>query len=132
MTNLHSDILIYGAGLTGLMAAYALSDINEKVVLVDNFDFLSKINNNDLRTTAISEGSKKFLQKIGIWPCLEKFSQPIKYIKVVDRGVERSIIFNNSNGGQNLEYIIRNSLIKEVILKFIKKKKIYVFLPIKN
>ena len=66
MKELRCDILIIGAGLTGLLSAYALSALNLKIILIDKFKFISKkYNDHDLRTTAIAEGSKNFLEEIG-------------------------------------------------------------------
>ena len=69
MKELHSDILIIGGGLTGLMTAYALSPLKKNIIIIDKFDFgITKDANADLRTTAIAEGSKIFFEKINIWP----------------------------------------------------------------
>ena len=96
MKELHSDILIVGGGLIGLMAAYALSPLKKNIVIIDKFDFgITKDANVDLRTTAIAEGSKIFFEKINIWPLLSKYTEPIKYIKTVDRTENRKIYFCN-------------------------------------
>ena len=123
MQELRTDILIVGAGLTGLMTAYALSDLNVNILVIDKVNFTSEKNNHDLRTTAIAEGSKEFFEQINIWSKIEKFSEPIKTIKVVDRTIEKSINFLNQKQDRNLGYIIRNHNIKTAILKLIKKYK---------
>ena len=65
MKELHSDILIVGGGLTGLLAAFALSILKKDIIIVDRYDFVSQnLIKLDSRTTAIAEGSKKFLQEI--------------------------------------------------------------------
>jgi len=98
MKELHSDILIIGGGLTGLMTAYALSPLKKNIIIIDKFDFgITKDANADLRTTAIAEGSKIFFEKINIWPQFSKYAEPIKYIKVVDRTENRKINFYNKN-----------------------------------
>ena len=79
MQELNSDILIVGAGLTGLMTAYALSDLKINIIVIDKYNFVSEKNNDyDMRTTAIAEGSKEFFEQINIWSKIEKFSEPIK------------------------------------------------------
>ena len=51
MQELKSDILIVGAGLTGLMTAYALSDLKIDIIVIDKFNFVSEKDNNfDIRT----------------------------------------------------------------------------------
>ena len=61
MKEILTDILIVGGGLTGLLAALSLSTNDNKIILIDKYDFtnLSK-EKIDFRTTAISEGSKNF------------------------------------------------------------------------
>ncbi|SVC82440.1 uncharacterized protein METZ01_LOCUS335294, partial [marine metagenome] len=124
MKELRCDILIVGAGLTGLMTAYALSDLKINIIVVDKFNFTSKkINNFDLRTTAITEGSKEFFEQINIWSKIKKFSEPIKDIEVIDRGRKRALDFTNQKKDKNLGYIVRNIIIKAIILKLIKNNK---------
>jgi len=124
MKELHSDILIVGGGLTGLMTAYALSTLKKNIIIIDKFDFgIMKEANVDLRTTAIAEGSKIFFEKINIWPQLSTYSEPIKYIKVVDRTENRKINFYNKNTSQYLGFIIRNIDLKNVVVDFLKTKK---------
>ena len=45
MKKMKSDILVVGAGLTGLMAAFALSNLDTNIIIIDKVDFLSKKNN---------------------------------------------------------------------------------------
>ena len=46
MQKLKTDILIVGAGLTGLMTAYALSELKTNIIIIDKFNFVSEKNNN--------------------------------------------------------------------------------------
>ena len=124
MQELKSDILIVGAGLTGLMTAYALSDLKINIIVIDKYNFVSEKNNDyDMRTTAIAEGSKEFFEQINIWSKIEKFSEPIKDIRVVDRTIDRVLDFFNQEKNNNLGYIVRNNIIKTILLKLIKKNK---------
>ena len=124
MKKLKCDILIVGAGLTGLMAAYTLASLKKNIILIDKFDFDKENHKNmDIRTTAISEGSRDFFDKMKIWKQLSKFAEPIKKIHVVDRSDDRKIIFNNDELKKNLGYIIKNSEIKNTVLKRLKKIK---------
>ena len=124
MKKLNSDVAIIGAGLTGLLAAYALCDLNLNIIVVDKFDFLTKKSNSkDLRTTAIAEGSKEFLEKINLWQQIASFSEPIKDIKVIDRDSKRLLTFKNPSRNKNLGYIVRNTEIKKALLRSLLKKK---------
>tara|TARA_B110000438_G_C15773602_1_gene633030 strand:- start:535 stop:1719 length:1185 start_codon:yes stop_codon:yes gene_type:complete len=124
MKEIRSDIVIVGGGLTGLTLAYGLSRLNLKIILLDKFNLLTLKNDNyDLRTTAISEGSRKFLEKIGLWKMLIKHVEPIKEIKVLDRESSKPLNFLNKNNLKNLGYIVRNSIIKKNLLNLINKNK---------
>ena len=50
-------------------------------------------------------------------------TEPIKYIKVVDRTENRKINFYNKNTSQYLGFIIRNIDLKNVVVDFLKTKK---------
>ena len=123
MKELHTDILIVGGGLTGLMAAYTLSVLKKEIIIIDRFDFRLKTNNSDFRTTAISEGSKQFFNKINIWHHLSEHAEKIKYISVNDRNRSTNINFQNLNSNGFLGYIINNNLIKQILIKNLKNKK---------
>jgi len=124
MKELSSDILIIGGGLTGLVSAYALSILKKNIIIIDKFDFgISGGANADMRTTAVSEGSKIFFEKINIWSQLSKYSEPIKHIKVVDRTENRKINFYNKNTSEYLGFIIRNIDLKNVVVNLLKTKK---------
>ena len=98
MKEIKSDIVIVGAGLTGLTLACGLSHLNIKIVLLDKFNFLNmKKDVYDLRTTAISEGSKQFLEKIGAWSLLKKYTEPIKEINVLVRNPSKFLVATLEN-----------------------------------
>ena len=123
MKELKNDILIIGGGLTGLATAYALSSLNKKITIIDRSNLFTHGSFTDLRTTAISEGSKQFFEKIDLWRSLKKFSQPIVRIKVEDRNYKRKINFKNENNKKNLGYIVNNRDIKKTILTKLKDKR---------
>ena len=105
------DILIVGSGLTGLVAAYSLSLLGFKIILTEQKNILNNkiIITSDTRTTAIAEGSKVFLDHIGLWKKLSLFAEPIKNINVVDRSFNNKIEFFNNVRKHNLGYIVKNS-----------------------
>ena len=99
MKQMSCDILIVGSGLTGMVVAYSLSLLGYKIILAEQ----KKISNNkititpDTRTTAIAEGSKIFLDHIGLWKKLSLFVEPIKNINVIDRSEKNKIESFNSS-----------------------------------
>ena len=118
------DAIIIGGGLTGLLTTYALSSRGFNVAIVDKSPFTSIKNTKlDFRTTAISEGSKIFLDKIGIWQNFDRYSEPIKKILVYDRNETNKIEFENSDKRSYLGYVIENQFIKKILLEKISRKK---------
>ena len=124
MTEKTFDIIIIGGGLTGLLTAFTLSQKNLNIALIDKNDFTNQSSiSADFRSTAISEGSKIFFEKIDIWKNIKSQAQNIKYIRVYDREISNKIDFVNSNKKSYLEYNNENKLIKKVLLNKNKLKK---------
>tara|TARA_Y100000590_G_scaffold120121_1_gene137504 strand:- start:719 stop:1918 length:1200 start_codon:yes stop_codon:yes gene_type:complete len=114
------DIVIIGAGLSGLLVAYDLSLKGLNIAIVDKNDFTELKNlNADFRTTAIAEGSKKYLDSIKFWKKISKHSQSIKKIKVIDRTIDNTINFINPSTNSNLGYIVENKYIKKALVQFL-------------
>ncbi len=127
------DVIVVGAGLSGLLTAYSLSIKGLKIAIIDKGDFCSEKNMGfDFRTTAISEGSKIFFDKIGFWKKISKYSEPIKKIKVIDRDITNQIEFQNPEIKSFLGYIIKNYYIKKTLVKDLKKTKNVFLYPLTN
>ena len=127
------DVIVVGAGLSGLLSAYSLSIKGLKIAIIDKGDFCSEKNMGfDFRTTAISEGSKIFFDKIGFWKKISKYSEPIKKIKVIDRDITNQIEFQNPEIKSFLGYIIKNYYIKKTLVQDLKKTKNVFLYPLTN
>ena len=128
MKEFKCDILIVGSGLTGLVAAHALSLLGYKIIITEQ----KKAKKNekffvDTRTTAIAEGSKVFLDEIGLWNKISKFAEKIKNIEVIDREKTNKINFFNNNKSKNLGYVVKNSKLEEIIKSSLIKRKNVIF-----
>ena len=132
----NSDVLILGGGLTGLCLASVLSNLDLQMILIDQHKITSKHHTKkDLRTVAISYGTKLFLEKHGIWNDLKKEVQPIETIKVLNRNIDSNILFDNLHNNDAMGYIIRHSIFKDKLIKRIRSCnniKIYQNTTIKN
>ena len=119
-----NDIVIIGAGLIGLCLAPILSQLKLKIVLIDQNQFLS-INStkNDLRTVAISYGTKLLLEKFNIWIKIKKHVQCIENIRVINRDSSSRIFFENNYNKDSMGYIIEHSTFKQELIKLIKNDK---------
>lgn len=87
----HADVFIAGGGPVGLMLAIGLSMQDKKVVLAEQF--MPKSNGSDTaktsfdgRVLALSKGSQTFLQQIGVWTELQKYTTPIEHVHVSQKG----------------------------------------------
>ena len=87
------DIVIVGGGMVGASFSCALSKVlapSMSALVVEAFQKSSLDENSqpsfDSRSTALSYGSSKFLERIGVWESLSKQVTPIKEIHVSDRG----------------------------------------------
>ena len=113
-----SDIIIIGSGLIGLITAFCSSKLGFFITIIEK-EKVSGSNNllKDVRTTAISEGTKIILEKFGFWRKIKKFTGPIKCIKVYDRNSSNKITFKNESVNGFLGYIIENKIVKNFLIK---------------
>ena len=86
-------ITIIGCGLSGMITALCLAarDINSTIIERQNIDDQSFFN--DIRTTALTESSKKFFEDIGIWNEIYQISGPINDIYVADNKASQMLHF---------------------------------------
>ena len=124
MKELDTDVLIIGAGLVGLVAAHCMSLLKYSVVVIDKKKLKdTKILQKDIRTVAVSEGSKQFLDKLFLWNGIKQNAEPIKTIKVFDRSPSNKILFENFDKENKLGYVIENLKFSKFLLQELKKKK---------
>ena len=124
MKEFNTDVLIVGSGLVGLVAAHCLSSLNYKVILVDKKNLINSQNSfKDIRTVAVSEGSKFFLDNLSLWGYLESYAEPIKNINVYDRSSRNKILFSNQMKNKKLGYVIENNKFSEILINQLKKFK---------
>ena len=123
MKEIESNINIVGGGLIGAASAYALSKLGIKVVILEQNAKFNQKKILDKRTTAISEGTKKFLDKINIWKEIKHYAEPIKKIQIIDRNHSNKIHFDNIRRKSNLGYIVKNEFILSSLYKKLKEQK---------
>ena len=114
MKEIDTDVLVIGAGLVGLLAAHCLSTLKYKVVIIDKKEIKeSKKSLKDIRTVAVSEGSKQFLDSLSLWSGIKGGAETIKKIKVFDRSFSNKILFQNFDNDRNLGYVVQNAKFNE-------------------
>ncbi|MGD9842296.1 MAG: 2-octaprenyl-6-methoxyphenyl hydroxylase [Steroidobacteraceae bacterium] len=81
------DLLICGGGLVGASLVLMLKPLGLRVALIEAVQFTGAAHPSfDERTTALSNGSKRVFEAIGVWPLLQGAVTPIKRIHVSDQG----------------------------------------------
>ena len=128
MKEIQTKINIIGGGLIGVAAAYSLSKLGNSVVILEKNAKFDQKKISDKRTTAISEGTKKYLEKINIWKEIRNYAEPIKKIQIIDRNQSNKIYFDNQRRSSNLGYIIRNEfMLKSFYKKLQNQKNVKIF-----
>ena len=81
------DITIVGGGMVGASLAVALAPLGLKVALLEAIPHDSAVQPSfDERTTALSNGSRRILETLGVWDGIEASATPIRKIHVSDQG----------------------------------------------
>lgn len=71
----------------------------------------------DNRSTALSHGSRRLFERLGVWEKLAKGAEPIRKIHISDRGYPGSARMNAVDEGvPALGYIVENAWLGEVLL----------------
>ncbi len=76
------DVIISGGGLLGLITAIGLSCDSVSVAVIEKNSLPPVVDDN--RAFAISQGSKKILEKLGIWQFVESEAELILDICILD------------------------------------------------
>jgi len=113
------DLTVIGGGLVGLtIAILTTTEAGATVRVVDrapadaNADEIA-----DPRTTAVSEGSRRALERAGVWTSLSRSARPILGIRVADG---RSSAFahldaERDQGGEPLGWMLENAALRSAL-----------------
>jgi 2-octaprenyl-6-methoxyphenol hydroxylase len=81
------DIAVVGGGMVGASLGVALKDLGVRVALIEALAHDSASQPSfDERTTALSNGSRRILETLGVWPAVAPAATPIAKIHVSDQG----------------------------------------------
>jgi 2-octaprenyl-6-methoxyphenol hydroxylase len=84
---LEVDVAIAGGGLVGASLALALAQLSLRVALIEATAVGAQDQPSfDDRTTALSNGSRRIFEGLGVWPLIERDATPIHRIHVSDKG----------------------------------------------
>lgn len=85
------DVVIAGGGLTGLVMARTLAGVfgtGGRIVLLDAGSTSGRA---DARSYALSEGSQRLLEAIGVWAVVAEEAQPVSGIDITDSSLTDAI-----------------------------------------
>ena len=81
------DVAIVGGGMVGASLAVALDGLGVRVALIEAVPHDAVAQPSfDERTTALSNGSRRILETLGVWPAVSAAATPIAKIHVSDQG----------------------------------------------
>lgn len=111
------DVAIAGGGMVGLSLAAALAELPLDVVVIEPvLPAADQQPSFDSRTTALSGGSRRMLEGIGVWAAVAAQATPIRCIHVSERGAFGTARLTAAEQGvAALGYTIENRLLGQAL-----------------
>ncbi|MGB9430002.1 MAG: 2-octaprenyl-6-methoxyphenyl hydroxylase [Gammaproteobacteria bacterium] len=118
------DVLIAGGGMVGASLAAALAPLPLKVAVVEAVPFGSRGQPSyDERITAVSWGSRRIFESIGLWPLIAPEAVPIHQVHVSDRGRPgMTRMYAQEMGVEALGYVVPNRVIGMALSEFLTRQ----------
>ncbi|HEY9051869.1 MAG TPA: 2-octaprenyl-6-methoxyphenyl hydroxylase [Gammaproteobacteria bacterium] len=120
------DVIIIGGGMVGASLACSLANQTKKrIAVVEAFAFEGESQPSfDDRVIALSYGSRRIWESMGLWSQLEPLIEPIKSIHVSDRGrLGAARLHHEEENVEALGYVAENRIIGQVLMDRIKQLK---------
>ncbi len=117
---MHCDIAIIGAGTVGMAAGIKLASRGHRVVILDNKPaptakaFADRLAVRDARVYALTQGSIRLLDEIGIWPNIVRRADYQK-MQVWARDDYGELIFDASQSREILGSMVEPSVLDEAL-----------------
>lgn len=119
------DLVVAGGGIAGLVATAAFGRAGYSVLCIDPMPdpLCGGSEKTDLRTTALLQPSRNFLEKIGLWRNLEPHAAKLQIMRIIDAGGENPTPrvtreFNSADVSENpFGWNIPNWLLKREIAR---------------
>ena len=119
------DVIVIGAGLIGMLFARTIAALGIKVAIIDKKSSKEIIHSADNgKNIALSFSSIQFLNFLKIWRSLNKFSQPIVDISVLEKQSSVLLDFTSSDFHDHpFGYMVENFNLNRIIFDDLKKNK---------
>ena len=126
------DVAICGGGLVGASLALALDQLSLRVALIEAQPFGSSEQQPsfDDRSTALSNGSRRIFEGLGVWPLLEREATAIRHIHVSDRGrFGFARLDAQEQGLQALGFVLINRAIGAALWQRLQQTRVEILAP---
>lgn len=125
------DVAIVGGGLVGASLALMLAKLRLATVLIEAVPFnVSGQPSFDERTTALSNGSRRIFEALGVWPLLSMNATPIRRIHISDQGrFGFARLSAQEQGLKALGHVAVNRLMGEALWQRLQAEKVQVIAP---
>ncbi|MBL8259457.1 MAG: 2-octaprenyl-6-methoxyphenyl hydroxylase [Candidatus Competibacteraceae bacterium] len=112
------DLLIVGGGMVGASLACALAGPSLRIGLIEAAPFTASAHPSyDDRTIALSQGTKRIFQTLGLWETLAPTAEPIRQIHISERGgVGFAHLDSREEGVDALGYVAEARMIGAALL----------------
>ena len=128
---INADVAIVGGGMAGSTLACVLAGQGFRIVLVDREAPEARLEAAfDIRTTAISHGSRHVVEAAGVWDALAGAASPIEQIRIADGTAPVFLHFDQEAvEGRPFGWIIENRLIRKALAERLAALDMPVFAP---
>src|SRR6202044_3658095 len=125
------DVAIVGGGMVGATLGVALAPLNLRVALIEAVPPHAAAQPSfDERTTALSNGSRRILDTLGVWSALDAFATPIAKIHVSDQGrFGFARIDASEQGLKAMGYVVANRALGSALWSRLSSQETKVFCP---
>ena len=126
------DVAICGGGMVGASLALALAGLDLRIALIEAqpFGVTSQQPSFDDRSTALSNGSRRIFEGIGVWPLLVREATAIRRIHISDQGrFGFARIDAQEQGLQALGFVLTNRVIGAALWQRLQQTAVDVLAP---
>jgi 2-octaprenyl-6-methoxyphenol hydroxylase len=118
------DVLIAGGGLVGASLAAALAPLPLRIAVVEAVPFGSRGQPSyDDRITAVSFGSRRIFESIGLWSDIAPQATAIRHIHISDRGrLGATHLHADEAHLEALGYVVPNRVIGQALSEFLPRQ----------
>jgi len=118
-TEPRTELAVAGGGLAGITLAISCAEAGLDVTVIDRIERKAMLKPGfDGRTTALSFGSRRVMETIGVWAELEPQAQPILEIRVADGASPFFLHYDHKDVGDNpMGYIVENAALRRALYR---------------